>query len=435
MRRSLKVLTGGAVVLAIGGAFALGRVSMATGPSDSCASAKLDNRTRAALNNGDQAIGEQGSGSNVVLAEFSGESKSTTTVPLSEPVRAAQRMMIFQGNTIADIAEKAAPAVVNIDVETPDNPMVALRQFGGGMEDLNRFPFFGGPIVPRDIYTRPRRGTGSGFIVRSNGYILTNRHVVLNATTIKVTLKDKRKLNATVIGTDSFSDLAIIKIDADNLPVLNMGTSKTLRPGEFAIAIGSPLGYDHTVTLGIISAIERHVDDINGDINFIQTDAAINQGNSGGPLLNLNGEVIGVNTAINKAGQNIGFSVPVDVARVVADHLIERKKILRPYLGIRMADKIDATTARTLNVKPGQGGVLIAGVNSNSPAESGGMQQKDIILRIDGKEMNHPEDIKDYVKAHSVKDVLKVTVLRNGVTQELSVQIGEYPGSQVDEDE
>jgi|AGTN01.1.fsa_nt_gi Trypsin-like serine proteases, typically periplasmic, contain C-terminal PDZ domain len=429
----MKVLTGGAVVFAVGGAFVLGRVTMATGPSGCDASAKLDDQYQVVINDHGHATNNQGQ--NVVLAEFSGESRSTTTVPSSEPVKAAQRMMIFQGNTIADIAEKAAPAVVNIDVETPDNPMVALRQFGGGMDDLNRFPFFGGPIVPRDIYTKPRRGTGSGFIVRSNGYILTNRHVVLNATTIKVTLKDKRQLNATVVGSDSFSDLAIIKIDADNLPVLNMGTSKDLRPGEFAIAIGSPLGYDHTVTLGIISAIERHVTDINGDINFIQTDAAINQGNSGGPLLNLNGEVIGVNTAINKAGQNIGFSVPVDVAKVVAEHLIERKKILRPYLGLRMADRIDANTAHRLNVKPGQRGVFIAGVNSNSPAESGGIQQKDIIISIDGKEMDHPENVRDYVKAHAVKDVLKVTVLRSGTTQELTVQIGEYPGSQVDEDE
>lgn len=428
MRRSMKVLAGGAVVLAVGGSFALGRVSLASSPSDSDASAKLDNQGPA-FDNRDQA-------SDVVLAEFSGESKpTTTTISGSEPVKAAQRMLIFQGNTIADIAEKAAPAVVNIDVESPDNPMVALRQFGGGMGDLNRFPFFGAPIVPRDMYMKPRRGTGSGFIVRSNGYILTNRHVVNNASQIKVTLKDKRQLNATVIGTDGFSDLAIIKIDADNLPVLNMGTSKNLRPGEFAIAIGSPLGYDHTVTLGIISAIERHVEDINGDINFIQTDAAINQGNSGGPLLNLNGEVIGVNTAINKAGQNIGFSVPIDVAKVVAEHLIERKKILRPYLGIRMADKIDANTARNLNVKPGQKGVFIGGVNSNSPAEIGGLQLKDIIISIDGKEMNHPEDIKTYVKAREVKDTLKITVLRDGVTQELSVQIGEYPGSQVDEDE
>lgn len=425
----MKVLTGGFVVLAVGGAFALGRVSMGPAPLEQDFSDRGD-LSQAVFE--DDGAHLDDTSSDIALAQFPGESKPAT-VTSSEPVKAAQRMMIFQGNTIADIAEKAAPAVVNIDVETPDNPMVALRQFGGGMEDFNRFPFFGAPIVPPDMYRGRRRGTGSGFIVRPNGFILTNAHVVKNASKIKVTLKDKRQLNATVIGTDGFSDLAIIKIDADNLPVLSMGTSKNLRPGEFAIAIGSPLGYDHTVTLGIISAIERHVEDINGDINFIQTDAAINQGNSGGPLLNLNGEVVGVNTAINKAGQNIGFSVPIDVAKVVAEHLIERKKILRPYLGIRMADKSDSSSSRQLN-KPVQRGVFIAGVNPNSPAEGGGLQPKDIIVSIDGKEMNHPENIKEYVKGHAVKDMLNITVLRNGTSVDLSVQIGEYPGSQVDDE-
>jgi serine protease Do len=187
-------------------------------------------------------------------------------------------------------------------------------------------------LIPKSIKKRAVQ-TGTGFVVREDGYVMTNAHVVKNAQDIRVTLNDKRSFTAKIVGSDNYSDLALLKIEANGLPVLKMGTSLDLRPGEFAIAIGSPFGYDHTVTLGIISAVGRTVDDINGNINFIQTDAAINPGNSGGPLLNMQGEVVGVNTAIKDNAQNIGFSIPVDVAKTVADDLINNRTIEDPGWG------------------------------------------------------------------------------------------------------
>lgn len=232
------------------------------------------------------------------------------------PVSAAIKPI--QSNTVADIVEVVAPSVVNIEVNqevTQANiPMMGLP-FGN-------FDFYynGQKVAPQQ--NKPgqaapnaphfeKHNTGSGFIAKADGYIVTNRHVVHGASKIKVTLSDKRVFEAKVVGEDNFSDLAVIKIEATDLPVAQMGSSNTLRPGDFVIAIGSPLGFDHTVTFGIVSAVGRAVTDVNGNINFIQTDASINPGNSGGPLVNLDGGVVGVNTAMQANAQNIGFSIPI----------------------------------------------------------------------------------------------------------------------------
>lgn len=342
--------------------------------------------------------------------------------------------------TIADIAQAAAPAVVNIEVEASTAQNLP---FMGNMPDLPGFQFFfnGQKMSPKDIAggapgaatpgganKLPRfksRDTGSGFIVRPDGFIVTNAHVVRDADKIKVTLNDKRVFQAKVIGTDSFSDLAVLKIDAEKLPTLKMGTSTTLRPGEFAIAIGSPLGYDHTVTMGIISAVGRSVTDVNGNINFIQTDAAINPGNSGGPLLNLEGEVIGVNTAIRKDAQNIGFSIPVDVAKDVSDSLIASGKILRPWLGIQMKE-LDEAMAKSLGVPGATRGVVIAGFVPASPAQASGLEMGDIIQKVDGKETPTAKDVKDYVQSRKVSDTLHFLVLRKNAVQAVAVNVGDY---------
>lgn len=347
----------------------------------------------------------------------------------------------LSGNSIADIAEAAAPAVVNLEM-IRKIPLSAMP--GGNM--LKGFPgmefFYNGKKVSPDQQHhegdegggadsgpfQEKRDTASGFIIRSDGYILTNAHAVKDQDIIKVTLNDKRVFEAKVVGVDYFSDLAVVKIDCKDkeLPCLEMGASNNLRPGEFVVAIGSPLGYDHTVTLGIISAVGRTVTDVNGNINFIQTDAAINPGNSGGPLLNLKGEVIGVNTAIRRDAQNIGFSIPVDMARTVSTELIAHGGIARPWLGVMMKE-VDDVSAKGLGVPTGTKGVLIAGFVQGSPGLAGGLKLNDVIVKIDGKDMCSPKEVKECVQGHKVGDNLSFMVLRNNNSQAISVSVGTYP--------
>jgi serine protease Do len=341
-------------------------------------------------------------------------------------------------NTIADIAQAASPAVVNIEVDQPITiPNIPLFQLPFGDLPVNpNFEFFfngqrvqppnmGRPGAPAPV--RKRHNTGSGFIIRPDGYILTNAHVVNRASEIKVTLSDKRVFkNAKVVGVDGFTDLAVVKIDATDLPTLKLGSSGGLRPGEFSIAIGNPVGLDHTVTFGIISAVARDVRNINQNINFIQTDAAINPGNSGGPLLNLDGEVIGVNTAIQANAQSIGFSVPIDIAKGVVDSLIAGTAIVRPWLGIKMQD-VDETLAKSLGLPITTRGVFIAEVIKNSPALSSGLERADIIQKIDGKDVVTSKEVQELIRAHKVQDALHFYLLRNKAGKAVSVLIGNYP--------
>ncbi len=338
----------------------------------------------------------------------------------------------LNSETIADIAESVAPAVVNIEVVKRGNRTlinVPELPFENG-----KFEFFynGRKLTPDDL-TRsfrlpmnPKPSTGSGFIVRADGYVLTNAHVVKEATKIKVTLQDKRSFVGTVVGSDSFSDVAIIKIDAHGLPTAKIGSSAGVRPGEFVIAIGSPLGFDHTVTLGIISAVERAITDVNGNINFIQTDAAINPGNSGGPLLNLRGEVIGVNTAIQANAQNIGFSTPIDVAKTVSDDIIANKKIERPWVGISLKD-IDEHLAKGLGLPASTRGVIVADIFKGSPAQTSGIEKNDVIQKIDGKDVLKTKDVQDAVRAHKVREVVNFLVLRKAGAKICPVAVGSYP--------
>lgn len=359
-----------------------------------------------------------------------------TTAPPAISAEASAALVSLGANTVADMAAAAAPAVVNIDVsETAKNAM----PFGlSGLPSEMQFFFNGRQMNPKDFFGAgpgtggngqppkfEKRDTGSGFIVRKDGYIVTNAHVVKGAEKIKVTLNDRRTFDGKVIGLDAFSDLAVIKINADNLPTLKMGSSTTLRPGEFAVAIGSPLGYDHTVTLGIISAVGRSVTDVNGNINFIQTDAAINPGNSGGPLLNLSGDVIGVNTAIRRDAQNIGFSIPIDVAKTVADSIIATGKILRPWLGIHMQE-LDEGMSTKIGVPATTKGVAIVGFAEGSPAKAAGLELGDVIQKIDNKDTPNPKDVKEYVQTKKVSDVLNFLVLRKNGVQTVSVNVGDY---------
>lgn len=352
---------------------------------------------------------------------------------------AIMQTMPFTSNTIADIAELAAPSVVNIEVRKSEEATVSSIPLFEGFpfNDPHDFFYYNGrrimpnspdmsKLIPKSIKMRRPAATGTGFVVRQDGYIMTNAHVVKGAQEIKVTLNDKRSFTAKTVGSDNFSDLALLKIDAKDLPVLKFGTSQNLRPGEFAVAIGSPFGYDHTVTLGIISAIGRTVDDINGNINFIQTDAAINPGNSGGPLLNLKGEVVGVNTAIKDNAQNIGFSIPVDVARNVAEDLINNRTIERPWLGIGMSE-LKESQAKTMGIPVTTRGVLVEKVYKDSPAEAANLEPGDILLKLEGKTVLTPRDVQNIVRARRVKDKLTFEYLRGGNNKSSQVTIGAYP--------
>jgi serine protease Do len=340
----------------------------------------------------------------------------------------------IQSNTIADLAEAIAPAVVNIEV----NQIITQPVMPFGNFDF----FFNGQRVnpqqqpqnksaPGNPNTPPaphyeKRNAGSGFIVQQDGYIVTNRHVVHGASKIKITLSDKRVFDAKLVGEDNFSDLAVVKIEATNLPIAPLGISSTLRPGDFVIAVGSPLGYDHTVTFGIVSAVGRAVTDVNGNINFIQTDAPINPGNSGGPLVNLDGGVVGVNTAMQANAQSIGFSIPIDVGKSVIDSLINHRKILRPWIGLAMQD-MDEVLAKSLGLPVNTKGVLVAQVIDGSPAQSAGLERGDIIQKIDGKDVSSSKEIQELVRSHQVSDTINFFILHNKLGRAAAVHIGEYP--------
>lgn len=341
--------------------------------------------------------------------------------------------LTFGPETIADLAEKAAPAVVNIEVDFEIDDSVGLPGLSGlPLFGFDKFDFFfNGKRMPKGFKEAigQRRNTGSGFLVRPDGYIVTNAHVVKNATKIEVTLLGGARYTAKVVGLDHVSDLAVLKIEADNLPILKIGSSKNLRPGEFAIAVGSPLGYDHTVTLGIISAIGRNEEVGGTRMNFIQTDAAINNGNSGGPLLNLRGEVIGVNTAVRLNAQSIGFAIPADEAGEVTEALIAHKKIFRPWLGIKMK-ALTPTVLKSLGASPELKGMLITEVIAQSPAAASGLRNGDIIVKIDGKDMTSAREIQNYVRAHKVNDKLNFFVIRDARASAFELTIGEYPDTE-----
>ena len=368
------------------------------------------------------------------------------------------RNLPLTGNTIADIADKASPAVVHLEMRRKQNmsasglPSITEFFFNGQRllnesdDDQGKAPNGSAPNKDGKAPDKPGTGGGSkpkgmmeqlytrkpdiatGFIIRPDGYIVTNFHAVDGQDKIKVTLYDKRSLEATVVGTDSFADLAVIKVDAKDLPVLNWGSSSALRPGEFAVAIGSPLGDDHSVTMGIISAVGRTESDVNGNINFVQTDAAINPGNSGGPLLNLNGEVVGVNTAIRPMAQNIAYSIPADTAKAVSDELISKGKVDRPWLGVVM-DELDEAFIKGTELPEGTKGVRIRDFVQGSPGQASGLLKNDIIQKVDGKQMLVPKDVKDYVTSHKSGDVLQFSILRNKASQNIAVNVGTYPRS------
>jgi serine protease Do len=324
-------------------------------------------------------------------------------------------------NSIAGIAEKDGPAVVNIDtvkmVET-QNPF---------LNDPTFERFFGNQFK-EDTRTIPQRGTGSGFIINQEGYIITNEHVVHNADKIKVTLSDGREFTGEVVGSDATSDMAIVKIQADNLPLVTLGDSDKLRVGEIVVAIGNPYGLQQTVTMGVVSAKGRSIPiGIEGRAynDFIQTDAAINPGNSGGPLLNTKGEVVGINTAIIPYAQGIGFAIPINIAKKNIDDLINFGKVIRSWLGVYIQE-VTPEIAQQFNLTEAKG-VLVGDVVKNSPAEKVGIKTGDIIKKVNNEEVNSPKELQDKIGNIEIGKEANIEIVRNGETISFIVKVSEMP--------
>lgn len=299
------------------------------------------------------------------------------------------------------------------------------------------FRHFFGSQLPNLPDRQIQEGTGSGFIVSADGLILTNAHVIADADRVTVTLKDGRTLEGQVMGTDTLTDLAVVKIEAVDLPILTFGDAEKLQIGEWAIAIGNPLGLDNTVTTGIISATGRSSSQIGvGDkrINFIQTDAAINPGNSGGPLLNAKGEVIGINTAIIQNAQGLGFAIPINTARNIAEQLIAKGRVDHPYLGITMASltpEVKQQLKRIKNFTFTDKGVLIVEVAPDSPGAIAGLLPGDIIQAIAGIKVTTAEQVQTLVEQASAGDRLPLSLNRQGKQLNLQVEVGVLPQNNV----
>src|SRR3989338_5732787 len=329
----------------------------------------------------------------------------------------------LDSDTISQIAETVSKSVVNIDTKQEINEIDAKKK---------SFNFGGIELTIPEVIPQPEAGSGSGIIIRSDGYILTNYHVVKNADKITVTLiDDEKKYEGKLIAHDSYSDLAIVKIDKKNLPVATLGDSKMLRPGDCVIAIGSPLGLEHTVTLGIISALSRHVGvtfgAAQGAYKYIQTDAAINPGNSGGPLVDLNGEVIGVNTfIIGRNAQNLNFAIPGDYAKKVAEELIAHGTIEHPYLGIKMA-LLTEEQLKAEGLANDTKGVYVVEVVPESPALKAGVQAGDILQKVDGQVIDDPKIIAEIVRNKKVGNKLHIRLLRNKEVKVIPVAVGTLP--------
>jgi serine protease Do len=361
---------------------------------------------------------------------------------VSAPVSAQDQNSIDtlrqMGRAFAEIAEKASPAVVGIQARqavVQQYPTIRDWPFGDPFDDEFFERFFGQPRSrqqqqpqqqpqqQRKVY-RPVQG--SGFIVSSDGYILTNNHVIKDAEQITVKLADGRQFEAKVTGTDSDTEVAVIKIDANNLKVLEPADSDKLEVGEWVIAIGNPFGLSHTVTAGIVSAKGRGRIGLAEYEDYIQTDAAINPGNSGGPLIDLNGKVVGINTAILGPGGNIGigFAIPINMAKAVYDQLVETGTVVRGVLGVYIAD-LTADMAGSLGLKQDTKGVVVSEVIEGSAAEKAGLKRYDVVVEFNGEKVEKVNELRNRVSMMKPGSKAQIVVLRDGKAKTFSVELGE----------
>jgi serine protease Do len=325
--------------------------------------------------------------------------------------RPATRPAAFPGVVnFADVAERINPAVVN--VEGTSKTSRDSRQRRG--EELD----------PQRDFEGPRQGSGSGFVVDREGYILTNHHVIDGAERITVTLADGRALRGRVVGADPAIDIALLKVEAEDLPEVALGNSDQLRAGEWVCAIGNPLGYVHSVTVGVVSFIGRKLFDPSLD-DYIQTDAAITFGNSGGPLINAAGEVVGINSALSSRASNIGFAVPINQAMAILPQLKEHGRVARGFIGVFLTD-VTPALQRALDL-PVSKGAMVQDVTAGSPAERAGLRSYDIVLDVEGRQVVNNEELIRDISARQPGSVARLEVLRDGRRQTVTVKLAERP--------
>ena len=347
------------------------------------------------------------------LPSLPGQRSEAQKVPISD---APPQASLQQGNNfVVNAVDKVGPAVVRIDtVKRVINPL-------GGL-------FGSGPSVQQE------QGQGSGFITRSDGVVLTNAHVVDGVSEVGVTLPDGRRFSGKVVGADPVTDVAVVKLAATGLPVAPLGDSNKVRPGQWAIAIGNPLGLDNTVTLGIISAVHRtNAIGAGQRVPYLQTDAAVNPGNSGGPLINDRGQVIGINTAIRKApGAGLSFAIPIDLARDVAAEILQQGRASHPYIGVRLqgltpelAREVNATNAECR--LPETYGVVVVEVLRGSPAAKGGLRACDLIEAVANAAVKNPADVQLAVDQGEIGQPLTLKVRRGGQSISLDLKPAELP--------
>ncbi|MBD0343494.1 MAG: trypsin-like peptidase domain-containing protein [Coleofasciculus sp. Co-bin14] len=359
------------------------------------------------------------------------------TTESETPTRLAQRQPIANAiapsSFVTAAVDRVGPSVVRIDTERTITQR-AEPFFG----DPSFRRFFGEDFVPQMPQPRRLRGQGSGFIIDRSGIILTNAHVVDRADKVTVLLKDGRTFQGTVQGADEVTDLAVIKIEGRDLPVAPLGDSNQVKVGDWAIAVGNPLGLDNTVTLGIVSTLQRSSAQVgipDKRLDFIQTDAAINPGNSGGPLLNAQGEVIGINTAIRPDAMGIGFAIPVNQAKVISAQLVRGEKVSHPYLGIRMVTLTPPLAAENNNdpnspfVVPEVNGVLVMQVVPDSPAAAAGIRRGDVVVDINGQSITTADQLQRVVENSGVDQTLQIKVQRGNQTNTLAVRTTDLPSA------
>jgi serine protease Do len=331
------------------------------------------------------------------------------------------------------IVQKNAPAVVHVEAKySGRRPSGAsgmqIQGMDPGQAELFR-RFFGMPMMPSPE-DQAHTSLGSGFIISSDGYIITNNHVVDDADTVTVRLQDRRTLTAKVVGTDSTYDIALLKVNAGGpLPAVSIGDSQLLKPGEWVLAIGSPFGFDYTVTQGIVSAVGRNLGNRDQPAtSFIQTDVPINRGNSGGPLFNLQGQVVGVNSQIYSSTggyQGVAFSIPIDLAMNVVEQLKTKGYVTRGELGV-MVKPVDDDVVKALKLDRAQGAIVVS-VSPNSAAQKAGLQAGDIILAYNGRNIDQGADLPPLVSMTKPGTTVPIQILRNGKDQTISAIIGTMP--------
>ena len=347
---------------------------------------------------------------------------STTAAVLGVPTARAQSLRDLE--TTADVAELVMPSVVNISTSRT----VSMENHPFFIDPMFRRFFDGRGREPQE---RESNSLGSGVIISRDGYVITNNHVVAEAEEIQVSTDDGKVYYAEVIGTDELSDLALLKIDADDLTPIAIGDSELLRVGEAVMAVGNPFGVGQTVTMGIVSAKGRAIGLINYE-DFIQTDAAINPGNSGGALVNMHGELVGVNSAIlSRSGgsQGIGFAIPTSLASVVIDNLREHGRVVRGYLGVQPQD-LDSATAMSLGLDEGTRGVLISDVLDGSPASDAGLERYDIVVGMNGEPVESATSFRNHIGHMPPGTEVDLEIIRDGRAREKTVALGERPDQQ-----